>query len=65
MENCEEKSRSVKVGFCQQKREKLAVKSEFRQNNPRITATTTDLGIGLNAKIVLNLGRFGKSEEWS
>jgi len=27
------------------------------------TATTTDLGIGLNGKMVLYLKRFGKSEE--
>jgi hypothetical protein len=28
-----------------------------------LTATTTDLGIGLNGKMVLYLGIFGKSEE--
>ena len=30
-----------------------------------VTATTTDLGNRLNGKMVLYLGRFGKSEEWA
>jgi len=32
------------------------------KKNPPVTATTTDLGIGLNGKVVLYFGRFGKSE---
>jgi hypothetical protein len=41
--------------------------SNFQNKNEKkkerqITATTTDLGIGINGKMVLYLGRFGKSE---
>ena len=32
---------------------------------PLAITATTDLGIWLNGKMVLYLGRFGKSEEWA
>jgi len=34
----------------------------LQKKNPPVTATTTDLGIRINGKMVLHLGRFGKSE---
>lgn len=37
------------------KRKKFAIKSEFQQNNPRITAVWLDWGFRLNLKLVLYL----------
>ena len=53
----------MKVGICQQKREKFTVKFIFStKNNHLLTVVTRDLGIWLNLKMVLYLGSLGKSE---
>jgi hypothetical protein len=56
-------NRNLKVGICQQKREKFTVKIIISvKNKLPLTLATRDLGIWLNLKMVLYLGSLGKSE---